>query len=116
MPSSVASRAVIAAMAGLGVGGGAVWGGGPGGRRGVGGAGGGGGGGLAVRGGAGGVLEVAAAAGGDEPVRAGAGQVVLGQVAGVGQGQPDRAGGVLACGFVRRGAGLVRGDQRGCLL
>ena len=40
---------------------------------------------------AGGFLQVAALAGGDEPVRAGAGEVGLGQVAGVGQDQADRA-------------------------
>src|SRR6266571_582062 len=40
---------------------------------------------------AGGFLQVAVLAGGDEPAGAGAGEVALGQVAGVGEDQTDRA-------------------------
>src|SRR5215472_5692437 len=76
------------------------------------------GGGLVAGGGAaaGGVLEGAALADGDQPVRAGAGQVRLGQVPGVGQDQADLAsaahtGGPAVTGPAR--GGLVRGDERG---
>src|ERR1700683_3322437 len=57
-------------------------------------------------------LQVAVLAGGDEPVRAGAGEVRVAEVAGVAEGQPDLPGpraagrghhGGCGCGFLRHG-------------
>jgi len=62
--------------------------------------------GVCLVGGAGGFLQVAALAGGDEAVRAGAGEVRLGQVAGVAEGQPDLPGPRAAGRFVIMSAGL----------
>jgi len=69
--------------------------------------------------GADGFFQVAALAGGDQPVRAGAGEVGLGAVPGIGQYQPDPAAGaaVLAGGFrACAGSEAVRLDEGGGLL